>query len=67
MKGGKFSRAVFYHTHQVFCAVGARPPRLATTAATTTAATGITGVIRLCNATRTYFKGKRVFQGFAGK
>ncbi len=41
----------------MFCAVGASSPRPATTAATTTAATAttaITGVVRLCNATR-YF------------
>ncbi len=50
-----FLQSCFYHTHWVFCAVGARPPRPATTAAATTAATAttaITGVVRLCNATR---------------
>ncbi len=54
-RGEFFCKAVFYHTHQVFCAVGARPPRPATAVAARTAATArtaITGVVRLCNATR---------------
>ncbi len=59
-------QSCFYCTHQVFCAVGARPPRPATTTAAATAATAtttITGVVRLCNATRRKEKGERVRNG----
>ncbi len=54
-RGKSFQSCFLLHTPRVFCAVGARPPRLARTAAATTAATAataITGVVRLCNATR---------------
>ena len=44
MERKTFSRAVFYHTHRVFCAVGARPPRLATTTTATTAVTAATAI-----------------------
>ncbi len=54
-RGKSFQSCFLLHTPRVFCVVGARPPRLARTAAATTAATAataITGVVRLCNATR---------------